>query len=105
MRLFAYSQGSPEVLKMVSVTGGGYGPLNWLFLPTQILQNGKPYYSGQRDPNRAIKWFDGKWGIYDFGASSAPIYYSEEDVLFPWQVTTWLSQPSYEPAPAVNKGS
>lgn len=64
--------------------------------------NDKPYYTKGLDGNYFIIFLDNQWNILDFTISSDPIYFSTQNVLYPWLVTTWVSaSPSYLPLPTV----
>ena len=93
----------PGLLNSVLVQNGGREILNGHFTYTTEFQ-GKPYYNKDGNSNLFIVYFNGGWGIYDFGISSEPIYFGAQDVLYPWAVTNWtVLNNTYNPAPNVTK--
>lgn len=93
----------PGLLNSVLVSNGGHSPLNGTFIYTTEYDN-KPYYNKDGVGEYFIVWFNNQWGIYDFNEDDTdPIYYSNEDTLYPWGVESWQSQLGYEPIPTVTK--
>lgn len=93
----------PGLLNSVLVENGGVISLNGVFNYT-LEFNGKPYYNKDGNSNLFIVWFEEEWGIYDFSISSLPIYFSTEDVLYPWNVINWsMLNIVYNPIPRVKK--
>lgn len=93
----------PGLLNSISVQNGGYASLNGIFTYTSPFGT-KQYYNKDGNPNWFIVWFNDQWQIYDFSVSIDPIYFSSEDVLYPWNVTSWsVSNPIYNPLPTVTK--
>lgn len=94
----------PGLLNSVLVKNGGYSPLNGLFNYT-LEFDGKPYYNKDGNSNWFIAFFENKWQIYDFSENTLDgIYYSTQNVLYPWLVTNWSAiNPIYLPIPIVEK--
>jgi hypothetical protein len=93
----------PGLLNSLLIEDAGVLSLNGVFNYTVEFEN-KPSYNKNGDGNLFILWFNNSWQIYDFNISSVPIYFSSEDVLYPWNVTVWQSSnPIYDPAPTVTK--
>jgi Zn-dependent M28 family amino/carboxypeptidase len=96
-------QDGPGLLNSVQVINGGWNNLNGVFNYTTEFE-GKPYYNKDGNSNLFIVWFNNQWQIYDFGENSIdPIYFSNQDTLYPWQVTVWQQLPGYAPLPTVLK--
>lgn len=93
---------APGLLNSVLVQNGGWSNLNGTFVYT-TLYDGKPYYNKDGNGNWFIVWFESRWEIYDFSATLFPIYYSSQNVNYPWQVTNWIFQEGYQPSPTVTK--
>lgn len=93
----------PGLLNSVLVQNGGIGDLNGTF--NYITEfGGKPYYNKDSNGDWFIIWFENQWEFYDFSFSFSPIYFSVEDVLYPWNVTVWQTfNPIYSPVPTVTK--
>jgi hypothetical protein len=97
------SSEGPGLLNSVLVENGGYSLLNGIFTYNSEFNN-KPYYNKDGAPDWFIIWFNGQWQIYDFSINFEPIYFSSENVLYPWNVTIWqASEPIYNPVPTVTK--
>lgn len=103
----------PGLLNSVLVQGAGLNTLNGIFTYT-LLFNNKPYYNKDGNSDWFILWFQdywaiNYWGIYDFSINSIePIYFSFENTLYPWNVTTWTAYSDplflpYNPVPNVSK--
>jgi hypothetical protein len=94
----------PGLLNSVLVSNAGRNILNGVFNYTTEFEN-KPYYNKDGNSNLFIVWFNNQWQIYDFGENSLdPIYFSNQDVLYPWNVSIWNSINSiYNPVPTVTK--
>jgi hypothetical protein len=93
----------PGLLNSVLVQNGVLGNLNGIFNYTTEF-GGKPYYNKDGNGNWFIVWFGNEWGIYDFNLAFDPIYFSSEDVLYPWNVQNWsVLNPVYNPPPTVTK--
>jgi hypothetical protein len=103
---FSPAPPAPEetgLLNSVLVQNGGVEDLNGIFNYTTEF-GGKPYYNKDGNGNWFIVWFDNQWEIYDFSIDFGPIYFSNEDVLYPWNVTNWQAfNPIYNPVPMVTK--
>ena len=97
-----------DSVSSVSVQNGGYGTLNQVFNYITQLNN-KPYYNVTSNSNLFIVYFSNAWGIYDFELSSEPVYFSTENVMYPWMVTNWQVTDNqnedwfYPPAPNVSQ--
>jgi hypothetical protein len=96
------SEDDSDLLNSVLVNNGGVSSTNGIYNFVSKFE-GKPYYNN--DNNCFIVWFNNLWEIYDFDVDSIyPIYFSEEDVLYPWDVINWLSfDIIYDPPPIVTK--
>lgn len=94
----------PGLLNSVLVNGGGYNNLNGVFNFVSLFE-GNPYYNKNGDGNLFIVRFDDQWQIYDFNENAInPIYFSDQDVLYPWLATNWSSlSATYDPVPTVTK--
>lgn len=93
----------PGLLNSVSIQNAGLSSLNGLYVYVTEF-NGKPYYVNQLNGNLFILWFQNNWEIYNFTENPLPIYFSNQDVLYPWVVTNWNSQnPIYNPTPIITK--
>lgn len=94
----------PGLLNSVLVQNGGLNTLNGTFNYVSLFES-KPYYNKNGDASLFIVWFNNQWQIYDFNEDVIdPIYFSNEDVLYPWNVTVWNSINSiYNPVPTVTK--
>jgi hypothetical protein len=94
----------PGLLNSVLVEDAGFSNLNGVFNYT-LEFDGKPYYNKDGNSNYFIVNFENKWQIYDFSENSLDgIYYSTENVLYPWLVINWLAiNPIYLPVPIVTK--
>jgi hypothetical protein len=100
---FSQTQDPQGLLNSVLVQNAGLSNLNGVFNYTTVFQ-GKPYYNKDEDGNLFILWYEDQWEIYDFSIDFNPIYWSYEDVLYPWHVTVWqTSNPIYNPVPTVTK--
>jgi hypothetical protein len=94
----------PGLLSSVDVQNGGWPNLNGTFVYTTEFQ-GKPYYNKDGNGNWFIAWFENQWNIFDFAENGLDaIYWSPEDVLYPWMVNNWYTINSqYLPVPKVNQ--
>lgn len=94
----------PGLLNSVLVQNAGLNILNGTFIYVTLFE-GKPYYNQFGNPNLFIIWFNSRWEIYNFTENSEdPIYFSNQDVLYPWGATVWNSLNSiYNPVPTVTK--
>ena len=91
------------LLNSVLVQNAGRSNLNGTFVYITEF-NGKPYYNKDSNPDWFIIWFENQWQIYDFFINPLPLYFSSENVLYPWNVTNWSILDSiYNPAPTVTK--
>jgi hypothetical protein len=96
-------QDIPGLLNSVQITNAGWNNLNGIFNYTFTFDN-KPYYNKEGNSNWFIIWFNNQWQIYDFAENNVDsIYSSNQDTLYPWQVTIWQSLPGYTPLPIVKK--
>jgi hypothetical protein len=92
----------PGLLNSVLVSNAGLNNLNFVYTYIFLFEN-KPYYNHGNE-NVFIIWLNNTWGIYDFLISSEPIYFSSENVLYPWNVQNWsVLNPIYNPVPTVTK--
>jgi len=80
------------LLSSVLVQNAGEQSLNGIFNFISLYNAEKPYYEkgnlgvhyiGQFEPNI--------WGIYNFSESLIPVYFSSENVLYPWLVQNWTA--------------
>ena len=94
----------PGLFNSVRVQNGGASNLMGIFTYTADFE-GKAYYNKDGNPDLFIVYFNARWGIYDFSINSIdPIYFAIQDVLYPWNATTWQSINSiYNPVPLVQK--
>jgi uncharacterized protein (UPF0297 family) len=94
----------PGLLNSVLVQNAGYNNLNGIFDFVSLFE-GEPYYNKNGDGSLFIIRFNNQWQIYDFNENSIdPIYFSDQDVLYPWNATEWNSlSPIYNPVPTVTK--
>ena len=93
----------PGLLNSVLVSNAGQNSLNGTFT-FSVEFNGKQYYNKDSNSDLFIVWFENEWGIYDFTIAFDPIYFSSEDVQYPWNVQNWsVLNPIYNPAPIVTK--
>ena len=93
----------PGLLNSVLVSNGGQNSLNGIF-SFSVEFNGKQYYNKDFNSDLFIVWFENEWGIYDFSISFDPIYFSPEDVQYPWNVVSWSAlNPIYNPVPTATK--
>jgi hypothetical protein len=97
-------QSGPGLLSSVDAQNGGWSNLNGSFVYTTEFQ-GKPYYNKDGNGNWFIAWFENQWNIFDFAENGLDaIYWSPEDVLYPWMVKTWFTINSkYLPVPKVSQ--
>jgi hypothetical protein len=96
----------PEnLLNSVLVSNAGWPPLTGIFNFITYFDNLKPYYNKDENVDLFIVWFNNQWQIYDFDKNGTdPIYFSNQDVFYPWNVTIWNSiNPIYNPVPTVTK--
>jgi len=91
--------GSSSVL----VSGAGSEEVNGTYT-LRGESSGKPYYnlSGENDEveNSSIS-YDSEWRIYNSGGDIE--YKSDENVEFPWQITTWTDENGAQPVPTVTE--
>ena len=94
----------PGLLNSVLVQNAGYNNLNGTFNFVSLFE-GKPYYNKNGDADLFIVRFNNQWQIYDFNENAIdPIYFSDQNVLYPWNATDWNSlSPIYNPVPTVTK--
>jgi hypothetical protein len=97
-------QAGPGLLSSVDAQNGGWSNLNGSFVYTTEFQ-GKPYYNKDGNGDWFIAWFENQWNIFDFAENGLDaIYWSPEDVLYPWMVKTWFTINSkYLPVPKVSQ--
>jgi hypothetical protein len=95
---------TPGLLSSVNVQNGGRSNLNGTFVYTTEFQ-GKPYYNKGGNANLFIAWFENQWNIFDFSENALDaIYWSPENVLYPWLVNTWYTiNSAYLPVPSVDQ--
>jgi hypothetical protein len=86
----------------VLVSGAGSSEINGTYTETGE-DNGKKYYNflGSVSDVSAISWTGSQWAIWNLGASEE--YVSDDDVEFPWQVTTWTENDGSIPLPTVTE--
>jgi hypothetical protein len=93
----------PGLLNSVLVQNAGRNTLNGTYVYITEF-NDKPYYIKDSNPDWFIIWFQNRWEIYDYEINFQPIYFSSENVLYPWNVTNWsVLDPIYNPLPTVTK--
>lgn len=89
----------------VVVSGSGNSGAN-AFYTERGTSNAKPYYNifGQDDDtiNYSIVWTGTIWAIK--GIDNTTLYYSNDNVDYPYQVTTWLRSSGALPLPTVVAG-
>lgn len=89
------------LLSSVIVQNAGRTTLNGTFDYVTLFEE-KPYYIKNGDPDFFIIYFENQWEIYDYVLSISPIYFSAENVRYPWNVVNWsVSNPIYNPVPSV----
>lgn len=88
----------------VSVYGGGTGSVTAAY-NARGTEELKPYYNviGQAGSinTYAIVWPGVAWTVND--SAGFEVYYSNDDVAYPWLVTTWLLGTGVAPAPTVKQ--
>lgn len=93
----------PGTLNSVLVENAGQSTLNGIFDYVSDF-NDRPYYIKDSNPDYFILWFENQWQIYDFLIDVAPIYYSIDNVPYPWHVLNWEAlNIAYNPIPTVSK--
>jgi hypothetical protein len=94
------------LLNSVLLQNAGVNDLNGTFDYVTLFEE-KPYYVKGGDPDYFIIFFENKWEIYNFKIlNGLPVYYSDQNVLYPWNVTSWISSNIiYNPVPTVTKVS
>lgn len=93
----------PGLLNSVLISSAGNTNSNGTYIYVSELNN-KPYYTKGGGGIFFIVYLDNQWQIYDYSISVNPIYYSNQDILYPWLVTTWIANNSiYLPLPTVTK--
>jgi hypothetical protein len=91
------------LLNSLLIQNAGVNNLNGAYDYIMTIQD-KPAYIKDSNPDLFILWYDNKWEIYDYILNINPIYISTENVLYPWNVSTWQSfNPIYNPVPIVTK--
>ena len=91
------------LLNSVLVQNAGRAILNGTYDYVTLFEE-KPYYVKGGNPDYFIIYFQGQWEIYDYSISINPIYFSAENVRYPWNVTSWsVSNIIYNPVPSVTK--
>jgi predicted butyrate kinase (DUF1464 family) len=84
----------------VVVSGAGTISANGTYTERGV-NDGKPYYNlvGASDTFdiNSVYWGGEAWGI----TGEDPLYTSDEDVAFPWQVVTWSMSSGDAPAPTL----
>ena len=85
----------------VVVSGAGTIAANGTYTKRGV-NNGKPYYNLVGEPDTfdimSVFWDGGgAWSITD----EDTLYTSDEDVAFPWQVTTWSMSNGNAPVPTL----
>jgi hypothetical protein len=95
-------KGETAAPSSVLVSGAGSEIVNGVYTE-RGTQSGKPYYNLVGEPNDlfifSIFW-SGVWAIYEADDIG---YVSEEDVEFPWQVTSWSVANLEAPAPTITE--
>lgn len=93
----------PGLLNSVLVQNAGLNLSNGTYNYVTLYDN-KPYYVNDINADLFIIWFQNKWEIYNFVENVLPIYFSNEDVLYPWNVSNWsVLNTIYNPTPTVTK--
>jgi hypothetical protein len=93
----------PGLLDSVLVQNAAQTSLDGQYNYITLLE-GKPYYTKGSEGYYYIIWINNRWNIFDFSEESDAIYYSNEDVFYPWLVSTWTSlSPQYNPPPTVTR--
>jgi hypothetical protein len=95
-----------DSISSVLVQNAGLNSINNTYnYITQL--NGKPYYNSLNNNNLFMVYFNNQWGIYDFTFSSDPIYLSNENVQYPWNINIWecnnLLEEIFPPVPTVTQ--
>ncbi len=87
----------------VSIQNAGLTSLNGEYNYIDI-NDLKPYYAKGSEGYYYIIWINNRWDIYDFSQTSEAIYYSNENVPYPWLVLLWTSSDiQYNPTPNITK--
>lgn len=63
------------------------------------INDEKPYYTKGEEGYYYVIWINNRWDIYDFSLTSDPIYFSNENTNYPWQVTSWSVSNSIDNPP------
>ncbi len=87
----------PETASAV-VAGAGTAEAN-LTYPRAGEQDGRPRFLLDL---REISWGGSQWNIN--GPDGFTLYFSNDDVAYPWLVTTWLPSDGSPPVPTVTMG-
>ncbi len=98
------SSSSPQQsFSSVLVSNAGEININGTYEFVTFLDD-KPYYTKGGEGRFFIIYLEGQWNIYDFNISVDPIYFSSENVTYPWLVNTWISISTiYLPLPIVTE--
>lgn len=95
--------GETQAPSNVLVSGAGSFGVNGVYTYTGEF-NGKPYYNlptfSDVDRN-SISWYGSQWIIWGDGLESQ--YSSEDNVDFPWQITSWTGEDGGPPYPVATE--
>lgn len=83
------------------VKDAGTNPVNRAYYPMDTLSNGKVQYESDNH-DYSIFWQAGFWNIQD---GAIPDYTSDDDVEYPWLVTTWGTDFGSFPSPTLTEHS
>jgi hypothetical protein len=96
-------QDVPGLLNSAIISNAGRVLLNGTYTYAGEF-NLKPLYVNPSNPDLFIVFFENQWQVYDYTISFSPIYFSNQNVLYPWNVTLWNSSNSvYNPVPVVTR--
>lgn len=92
-----------QITSSAVVTGAGTSAANGTLSYFGQLNGRAAYvYDGSTDPTvDGILWADAQWKI---NTSGAGVYFSNDDVAFPWLVSTWEQNDGDLPVPVVTQG-
>ena len=93
--------GETQAPSNVLVSGAGSSNVNGLYVDAGVF-DGKKFYNLQSG-GYVIAWDAPDWVIRSI--TSITIYTSDNDVEFPWQVTTWSVSSGSAPVPSVSESS
>jgi hypothetical protein len=94
---------TPGLTNSVLVSSAGSININGTYIYVTELNN-RAYYTKGGGGIFFIVYLDNQWNIFDYSISVNAIYFSSEDVLYPWLVNNWQVLNSiYLPLPSVTK--